>query len=541
MFVTDRRNGRAYALPAAVGPTAPTRPVARAGWMTALTLVALLLWAGTDARAGSTPPPPDAVSRISPAPITVTAQDSLITAVPGQVERALTLQDCIDASLDANDQLQAQRNRLAELRAQKVQARADGLPSLNLVGRFDRGRDPSFAFDSTFSGSGGFGGDIDTGNAVFDSLFTTAMGQLFGGTSFIPPPEDIPAQTFWRASADLYWELHPTRVIYALKAANIAIDQQSLTIVDTENRTIEQTMHNYYLVLAAHALARSIDAELQARKEFLDITRRRYFLDMATGLDTLQARVQMMNLLPKLRRAEQDVENAGRALNVQMGRDARTPLTLVARFQVELDEIDASKAVALALRRPDVQQSEMNEEYLHRERDTLKSEMHPYLTVNAQYGYVTRKIDEFVDRGHDFWRTGVALTIPVFDGWLTKGRVQERDASIRRTQHQTSGLRHSAEEEVLSALGEVTIARENLRVARINLEQADKALAQTNRRYELGKAGYLDILNSQAARFTASSNLIQAYHDVLAWTATLKRAMGMRPTQALSSLKEIQP
>jgi len=477
----------------------------------------------------------------SPPPRTITTTDSLIVAVPGPAERPLTLQDCIEASLAANDQLQAQRTRLAELRAQKTQARADGLPTVNLVGRFDRGRDPSFALDSTFSGGGGFGGNVDTGNATFDSLFTVAMGQLFGGSSFIPPPEDIPSQTFWRASADLYWELHPTRVLYAVKAANIAIDQQSLTIVDTENRTIEQTMRDYYLVLASSALARSVEAELKARREFLDITRRRYFLDLATGLDTLQARVQMMNLLPQLHRARQDVINAGRSLNAQMGRDARTPLTLVGRFTVELDPIDPEKAVALALRRPDVQQSAMSEEYLHHERNTLKSEMHPYLTVDASYGFVTRKLDELTNTGHDFWRTGVALTIPVFDGWLTKGRVHERDAAIRRTQHQTSGLRHSAEAEVLSALGELTVARENLEVARLNLQQAEKALGQISRKYELGKAGYLDVLNSQAARFTASSNLIQAYHDVLVWTATIKRAMGMRPTQPLSSLKEMHP
>ena len=471
----------------------------------------------------------------------ITTEDQFIVAVPGPIEKPLALQDCIEQSLATNDQLQAQRKRLGELQAKKVQARADGLPSLNLVGRYDRGRDPSFAFDSTFSGGGGFGGDLDTGNATFDSLFTTAMGQIFGGSSFIPAPEDIPAQTFWRTSADLFWELHPSRVIYALKAANIAIDQQGLVIVDAENRTIEQIMRSYYLVLASDALARSIESELQARREFLDISRRRYFLDMATGLDTLQARVQMMNLLPQLRRAQQNVVNAGRTLNAQMGREARTPLTLVKKFQIELDEVDPQKAIALALRRPDVKESELDEDYLHRERDTLKSEMHPYITVDASYGFVTRQLDELTHKGHDFWRTGVALTIPVFDGLLTKGRVHERDAAIRRTEYETSGLRRSAEEEVLSALGELNVARENLKVARLNFEQAEKALGQTNRRYELGKSGYLDVLNSQAARFTASSNLIQAYHDVLVWTATLKRSMGMRPTQPLAALEEMQP
>jgi len=471
--------------------------------------------------------------------------DSLLVVIEGPADSALTLRQCIDESMRANDQLQVEHERLNELHAKKVQARADGLPSLDLVGNYSRGRDPSFALDSTFGGGGNGGGfgPVSTGNAAFDSLFTEAMGQLFAGDNggFIPAPENIPAQTFWRASADLSWELHPTRVIYALKAANIAIEQQELVIQDTENRTIEDTMQRYYSVLSAQAQVRSLQAELDARHEFLDISRRRYFLGLTTGLDTLQARVRLMNLVPQLRRAQQDVEDAGAQLNIQMGRDAHTPLQILEEFQIESDPVDLDQAVALALKRPDITKSELSEDYLHHERDTLKSEMHPYLRLNAAYGYVTRDLSEFTNRGHDFWSTGVSLTVPLFDGFLTKGRVHERDAAIRRTQHQTSGLRKDAEAEVISALGELKIARANLSAAKLNREQAEEALTQMNRRYELGKAGYLDVLNAQAARFTARSNLIQAYHDVLAWTATLKRAMGVRPTRPLSEIEEIQP
>lgn len=488
-----------------------------------------------------------AASRAGDADPTTTVyggSDSLLVVIKGPVEAPLSLQKCIETSLSANDQLQAEHERLNELKAKKVQARADGLPTLNLVGRWNRGRDPSFALDSTFGGggSGGGFGPVSTGNATFDSLFTEAMGQLFAGDNgFIPAPENISPQTFWRASADLSWELRPTQVIYALKAAKIAIDQQDLTIEDTENRTVEETMQRYYEVLAAHALVRSLQTELDARREFLDISRRRYFLGLTTGLDTLQARVRMVNLVPQLRRAQQDVENAGGDLNIQMGRDPHEPLQLLQDLRIESETVDPARAVALAHQRPDVLKSELDEEYLHRERDTLKSSMHPYLSMDASYGYVTRDLSEFTNRGHDFWSTGVALTVPLFDGFLTRGRVHERDAAIRRTQHETSGLIHDAEQEVLSALGELNIARANLSAARLNREQAEEALTQMNRRYELGKAGYLDVLNAQAARFTARSNLIQAYHDVLSWTATLKRAMGMRPTRPLSAVKEIQP
>jgi outer membrane protein len=146
-----------------------------------------------------------------------------------------------------------------------------------------------------------------------------------------------------------------------------------------------------------------------------------------------------------------------------------------------------------------------------------------------------------MDQGHDYWAAGVGVTIPIFDGFLTKGRVKESDAAIRRTQYEISGLQRLAEQEVRGAVGELRIARENLEIAVLNRDQAEKALGQTNRRYELGKSGYLDVLNAQAARFTARSNLIQAYYDVLVGTAKLKRTMGLNPTEPLSVVQEMKP
>ncbi len=499
------------------------------GWLLgAFCLTAILL----------APIPPSAAQTTS----TSDSLASVVIAIPGSGEAPLHVSDCIAASLENNDQLQAERSRIGELEGQKTQAKADGIPTLDIAGRWDRGRDPSFAFDSTFLGSGGSDlGTVNTGNAQFDTLYTTASEQLFGDAarSFIPAPEDIPAQTFWRASAQLFWELHPTRVIYAVKAANIALDQQSLAIRDLENRTVEETMRLYYQVLASQALAQSIESEVQARGEFLDITRRRYFLDMATGLDTLQARVQMMNLIPAQRRAAQDVTNAGRSLNTQMGRDPGHPLSLHVDFMLETEPLDEELAVTLAMQRPDVLRAVMQEDYLRKERDVLGSERHPYLVANGSYGFVTREVEDIVDRGHDFWAAGVGLTIPIFDGFLTKGRLKERDASIRRAQFEISGVERRAEEEVRVSVGDLRIARENLEIALLNRDQAEKALRQTNRRYELGKAGYLEVLNAQSARFTARSNLIQGYYDVLVGTAVLKRSVGMNPTQSLAAMKEI--
>ena len=79
----------------------------------------------------------------------------VITARPGDAQ-VLDLGACVAEALQTNDLLRAERLRRAELNGQMKQALATGLPTVDLVGDWSRGRDPSFALDSTFGGDGGF-------------------------------------------------------------------------------------------------------------------------------------------------------------------------------------------------------------------------------------------------------------------------------------------------------------------------------------------------------------------------------------------------
>ena len=60
-------------------------------------------------------------------------------------------------------------------------------------------------------------------------------------------------------------------------------------------------------------------------------------------------------------------------------------------------------------------------------------------------------------------------------------------------------------------------------------------------RYELGQSQFLDVLNSQAQRFEARRNLIQARYDLLVATASLKRSLGKDPLLPLSQVREPTP
>lgn len=487
------------------------------GWTCPVLLVGLV----------STSPAP---AQSSPAAI---AEGDVIHAL-GETSDPLTLSICVETALAANSTLAQERERLAELEGQVIQARSEGFPRIEVEGNWLRNRDPSFALDESFAGGdGGLG-------TLFDPLYD-AVGldpPDLGGSSFIPAPQDIPAQSFWRAWVDTYWELHPTRWLRAVSAAKKGLQRQEIVVTDAQNRTVEQVITAFHGVVLAAGQLHAIEAEIGARQEFLEVTRRRFLLDLATPLDTLQAAVSLANLQPEKRRRQTGLRKAGQDLNVLLGRDPLTPVSVRAEFPIEDDDVSPRAATALARRRPDVRQQQLFSELLRIQRSAQKANNHPYLTLEGSYGYVGRDLDTIADDGHDFWRTSVTLTWPLWDGQVVKGQVQQTEASLRRSEHALDDQRRRAEAEVLQALDDLEVARTDLAAADLNMARAEQAFSQVGLRYELGKADQLDVLNAQSERFAARSNLLRARHQVLAVTATLKRAMGMSPLEPLARTLE---
>ncbi len=440
----------------------------------------------------------------------------IIEARPGAAE-ARDLAGCIDEALANNDALRAERLRRDELDGQMYQALATGLPYIDATGEWARSRDPSFALDETFGG----GGD--------GSIGTSPLDTLLAGFDFLPDPEDIPAQTYWRAQLNLRWTLNPSKVLGAVGAAGQGIKRQDLAIASAIHQVEEEVVTGYHgIILAAESLA-ATEADLANQAEFLEIMRLRHELGMATATDTLQAAVAVANLVPAVHTARKELRNAGARLNAGMGLPPDMPLSIRREQTLELDPLVPDTAIDLALRRPDVGMSGLWTDMLKQNRKAQKAEMRPYLSVDGSYGYVGRKLRDLDDTGHDFWRATVALNVPLFDGLLTKGLVDQTEAQIRRNEVELSGLKRNIRADVLELLDALEVSRANLRAAELNLTRSEDLLETSKLELRLGRTDYLNVLQSEASRSLARSNLIQARFDVLTTTASLKRAIGVSP------------
>ncbi|MCB1183347.1 TolC family protein [bacterium] len=455
-----------------------------------------------------------------------------IAARPG-APTARDLAGCVAEALAANDQLAAERLRRAELDGQMKQALSTGLPTLDLVGDWTRGRDPSFALNPNFGGGGDGGlGTVPGADPWFDQW-------LAGFGSFIPAPGDIAPQSYWRANANLNWTINPVQILGAVGAARLGIDQQALQVEALEQDTADRTLAAYYSIVKAAARIRAVEAELANQSELVEIMKMRYELGMATRLDTLQAAVTRANILPRLSIAQATLRNEGSRLNALMGRRPEEPLTIANAFDVETTPIVDGTALQLAQQRPDLAADGLFIDILHKDRQATIADNRPYVTIFGSYGYIGTEVDNVFDEGHDSWTVSAALNVPIFDGLNTSGRVAESNARIRRAEVQLTGRRREVQVEVLEILANLRMARQVLAAVRLNRDRSEEVLEENLLMLQLGKANYLDVLVSESNRAEAHSNVIDATYEVLVLTSNLKRAVGYSPLLPLSAIPNL--
>lgn len=455
---------------------------------------------------------------------TGTSAEEIVVARPG-AEEVLSLEACVVQALETNDLLNAERMRRRELDGQMKQALSTGLPTLDASGTWMRSRDPSFALDSSFGG----GGDTSFGSTALDSLFS--------GFSFLPAPEDIPAQTYWRTSLNLHWELNPVRLMGAVGAAGAGIDRQNQAIIAVTQQTEESVIQAYHGIILAHEQLASSKANLATQRELLEIMNLRFERGMATELDTLQAAVAVANIEPQVRLARQGLQIAGSILNAVMGREPDMPVSVFCEQPVELDPVDRDLALRMAIDRPDIRQMNHVSELLKQNRKAQKANLMPYFSSDASYGLVGRTVSDLNETGHDFWSASVSLNVPIFDGLLHRGSMQQTGASIRRNEADISGMKRAVRVEVLDLLSRLDAARQNLSAADLNMTRSEDLLETSKMMLRVGKTDYLTVLDAEANRSLANTNLIQARYDVLTLTASLKRAIGVSPMRPLTSVE----
>ena len=406
-----------------------------------------------------------------------------------QAESIYTLDECVAIGLKrAVPVLNAARDqKIAE--ASMKQARATGLPQIELSATYTRndGTGSSFITNDVLRDS--YSGSVTASQTLYNG------GKVFSGIRAAKAYRGLTAEAQAQQEAALIRNIHFGFNGILLAQANVAVQE----------------------------------ASVKQLTDFTEQTEQKFEVGTASEFDHLTAQVRLANEKPKLVEANNELAIAKeRFRNLIVLEEEEFALNGdldYAPFDPDLTalQIDALNArpellvqkKTVALRREDLKSS--------------WSSYKPVVTADAIYTY--ENPDRYDvgsnDQWAEHWQAGITAKWTLFDGGTRRGEVLTKGLELAKAEAIRDELLRAVSLDVKSAWLDMLAARETIVGTSDNVKLAEKALDIAKARTDAGLSTYLEFTDSNLSLNTARLIPFQALEKHLSAVAQLKYAAGI--------------
>jgi outer membrane protein len=413
----------------------------------------------------------------------------LITLFPilqAQAEPKLSLQDCIDTALKNQPTLKAAQAGVAAGRGREEQARAPYLPQITASTGYSENRQLG-------------GGLPSTTKSYTTTLSANQMLYDFGKTG-----NAFDAARYGLRSTELDEDRVVQDVVLDVKQAYFGL-LQAKHLITVAQKTLEQT-----------------ESHLKQARAFFQAGSKPKFDVTRAEVEVNSAKLSLINAKNTARIRTIALYNA---MGIEPGGDISIEDILSA--SVEVPSYDQAKENALK-NRPDMRKTEADIEAARSRVKAAESDYYPTLSANGAYNWAhgTSSMGPFQGDVQNSWNAGIMLSLPLFEGGLTKGKVSEARANLLIAEAQRDTLRQSILIELSQAYADLESAKVRIDVMQSSLQKARENLYIAQGRYEAGVGPYIEVTDAQVAAVNAETDHVQAQYDYQLAVARLLKAIG---------------
>ena len=280
---------------------------------------------------------------------------------------------------------------------------------------------------------------------------------------------------------------------------------------------------------------------------------------LAELYDVLRLEVELANLEPDLRRAQNRRSVARRAIATELAMDPESEIEVAGELaQMDLDRLDANSSAnrdILAFtgvsadrvgadltefvrrstaHRSDLRQLEINESLRETEVRLEQVDYLPTVSAFGTYGLAAQQngLPDFfgssLQRGSTK-QIGLRVSFPVFSGFGREARIDQRQMALRQAEAQTRMALDQAESELRNLLDDLDEARARASGQRLAVDLAERGYEIARARYREGVATRLELTDAEVALRQSEFNYAEAVYDYLVARAHLDEAAGQVP------------
>lgn len=417
-----------------------------------------------------------------------------------------TLQEAIDYALEQNRQLELQQLNIEDADAQILEYWATGIPTLNGNLRYQHfiNIPTSLVPAEFFGGDPGTFAEIQFGtkNNLQGSLELNAL--LFDGSFFV-----------------------------GLKAQQLYKDLRQKELKQTKTEVEYNVTKAFLNVMVAHKNLEILQKNIDNLNSNLGEVRESYEAGFLEKLDVDRLELSLQRLKTQLKSVEGNAWVSKNLLKFQMGYPINDSISvegdLESAFQADLVKNVDTDAEINVENRPehDVARKglELNEVDIKR----LRAGYLPKLTAFGSHSESLQRNDLF-DENEAPWLpstiVGANLSLPIFDGFDRKAKIQRAKISKEKTLRQISQLEENIRMEVVNARIQYNNAQRQLSDAQRSLDLSEEIYETTQTKFKEGVGSSLEVKQAEADYFSAQSSYINALYELLTAYTDLKKANG---------------
>ena len=303
------------------------------------------------------------------------------------------------------------------------------------------------------------------------------------------------------------------------------------------NQSIQDLLRNvpqaYYRYMGNKARVRAAEVSLNDALTSLRSTEERKKAGVSTIADVLQARSKADQVRLNLVADRGAVQVSRGELATAVGWPANAPFDVIAPPKdVPLDRMtqNTKELISLALRdRPDLASSRAAVRQNQADLRKAEAALWPKLVATGNTGWtgLNGKISGLdLDSNETNYYGGLALQIPIFEGFSLRNRVREAQANLEAARAALLAKEEAVIADVWSAYYNVHTAAQQVETSETLLVSSKESYRVSLGRYRSGVADIVELLNAQSQLAAARAQRVEARTNLFTSYAELVHAIG---------------
>ena len=321
------------------------------------------------------------------------------------------------------------------------------------------------------------------------------------------------------------------KTVNTLKQAGHKSELQEAILEKAVLDTAAKVRKAFYALSLAKELARVNSEILRNTQEHCAAVRARYEKGQASESEVLRFESSLAVYESLSEEALNQKENALVVLKNILYLQVDTEFDIVYNFEYSERQIAIDEAILSALRqRPEIKQYEAQQAVDTKAVAIARADNRP--SIYASFDYASRSTTSLTFSPGKGWQDyntlGLTMSWPIFDGWLTKAKVEQAVSALK----QDAILKDKLIMDIAFQVKEAYVSLKTA-IAKLAASKKDSEVYADNARilearYNDGIASQLDMKDASLALLVSGFNHTQALYDCLMAKAELDSAMGAR-------------